>query len=394
MTLGNIDHPQSIAWLSKLISFDTTSCNSNLELISCVEQYLASLGLEPIILPSKREGKANLFVTIPDVRGGVQGGVVLSGHTDVVPVDGQDWQSDPFSAEVRDSRLYGRGASDMKAYIAGALTLLPVFLEQPLSEPLHLALTCDEEVGCLGAVELLEGLSARGIRPSKCIVGEPTMMRVISAHKSSNLYRLRVHGVSVHSSLTPHGVNAIEYAAQAISFIRSIADGFRRSGPFDPEFDIPHSTASIGKISGGVAVNTVPDDCTVDFEFRTIPADDPARVVAQIREFLVEELTPRMQEEHPTAYATLEEVAVVPGLGRANMSAAADLARRLLKSSTNDKVAYATEGGIFQEAGIDTIVCGPGDLAQAHTANEFIELSQLQSLETFLRDLALDMRNR
>ncbi|GAA1861207.1 acetylornithine deacetylase [Paeniglutamicibacter psychrophenolicus] len=386
--------PRSIDWLGTLIGFDTTSRGSNLELVNHVEAFLRSLGLDPLVVPSSTSGKANLFVSLPAADGSTQGGIMLSGHTDVVPVDGQDWHSDPFTAQVRDGRLYGRGSSDMKAFCAAILALLPEFLARPLREPVHLALTCDEEIGCHGAVELLAELTRLGIRPDKCIVGEPTMMRVISAHKSSNLYRMHFTGVATHSSLTPHGVNAIEYAARAISFIRSLADGHRTNGPFDPDFDVPHTTASTGMISGGVAVNTVPDSCTVDFEFRTIPADDPATMVSRIRTFLDEDINPAMRAENPAAGVRLEEVAMVPGLSHLGARDTGDLARRLLGSATSDKVAYATEAGIFQQAGIDTILCGPGDLAQAHTANEFIELSQITALETFLLDLAADLQAR
>jgi acetylornithine deacetylase len=391
MSIEN-QNPRSLPWLGTLISFDTTSRGSNMELINHVDAYLGSLGLSPLVVSSSESGKANLFVTLPAADGSTNGGVMLSGHTDVVPVDDQEWHSDPFTAQVRDGRLYGRGASDMKAFSAAALELLPEFLARPLREPLHLALTCDEEIGCLGAVELLAELTARGIRPEKCIVGEPTMMRVISAHKSGNLYRMHFKGVATHSSLTPRGVNAIEYAARAISFIRSLAEEHRTDGPFDHDFDVPFTTASVGKISGGVAVNTVPDSCVVDFEFRTIPADDPATVISRIRTFLQEEIEPAMRAENAAASVELEEVAVFPGLSHLGARDTGDLTRRLLGSATSDKVAYATEAGIFQQAGIDTVICGPGDLAQAHTANEFIELSQIAALENFLLDLAADLQ--
>ena len=385
--------PRSLGWLGTLIGFDTTSRGSNLGLVNHVEEHLRTLGLDPLVVPSSESGKANLFVTLPAADGSMQGGLMLSGHTDVVPVDGQDWDTDPFTATVRDGRLHGRGSSDMKAFCAAVLEMLPDFLARPLREPVHLALTCDEEIGCLGAVELLAELARRGIRPDKCIVGEPTMMRVISAHKSSNLYRMHFTGVATHSSLTPNGVNAIEYAARAIAFIRSLAEEHRASGPFDHDFDVPHTTANTGMVTGGVAVNTVPDSCVVDFEFRTVPADDPAAVISRIRTFLDTEIDPAMRAENPAAGVRLEEVAVVPGLSHLGAHATGDLTRRLLGTSTSDKVAYATEAGIFQQAGIDTVICGPGDLAQAHTANEFIELSQIAALEAFLLDLAAELQD-
>ena len=380
--------PRSIDWLRTLISFDTTSRDSNLPLIRHVEEELRALGLTPLIFPNGDGNKANLFVTIPAADGSRDGGVMLSGHTDVVPVDGQAWFSDPFTAEVRDGRLYGRGASDMKAFGAAALALLPEFLDRTLRVPLHLALTCDEEVGCLGAVTLLDGITAHGITPEICFVGEPTSMRVIAAHKSSNLFRLSVTGVATHSSLTPSGVNAIEYAARAITFIRSLADEHRSNGPFNHDFDVPFTTASVGLVSGGVAVNTVPDRCDVDFEFRTIPEDDPYEFLRRIRGFVQDVLLPEMRAENPDAAIELREVAMVPGLSDAGGRKALDLAQQLTSSATADKVAYATEAGIYQGAGIDTVICGPGSLAQAHTADEYIELEQIQACEQFILALA------
>jgi acetylornithine deacetylase len=383
--------PRSVGWLSKLISFDTTSRDSNLPLIRHVAGELTALGLEPRIFPNDDGTKANLFVTVPAADGSTNGGVMLSGHTDVVPVDGQRWTSEPFTSEVRGGRLYGRGASDMKAFSAAVLALLPEFLDRKLDVPLHIALTCDEEVGCLGAVTLLEGITANGIKPDICFVGEPTSMRVIAAHKSSNLFRLVFTGVATHSSLTPSGVNAIEYAAKAINFIRFLADEHKANGPFNHDFDVPFTTASVGLINGGVAVNTVPDRCDVDFEFRTVPEDNPHDFLARVRGFAQDVLLPQMRAENLLAGVELHEVAMVPGLSDAGGTKALDLAQALTSSVTADKVAYATEAGIYQAAGIDTVICGPGSLEQAHTADEYIELAQIHACEQFLLALATDL---
>jgi acetylornithine deacetylase len=377
----------ALAWTEKLISFDTTSRNSNLALIHCMADELTAHGVTPLIVPSPDGNKANLFATIPAYDGAVTGGIMLAGHTDVVPVDGQDWASDPFIPEVRDERLYGRGTTDMKAFSGAILGFLPEFLSRPLAEPLHFAWTYDEEVGCHGAVVLLAELNARGIHPRIGFVGEPTSMRPVSAHKSSQLFRVTVTGIAAHSSMTSTGVNAIEYAARAIAFIRSLADEHRLSGPFDKTFVVPYTTANVGVVSGGAAVNTVAEQCDFEFEFRTIPGDDPGTVIARIEEHLAV-LRGEIRQENASADIRMEALGTVPGLSPVGPRNALELAQRLTGNAVEESVVYATEAGLFQQAGIDTVVCGPGSMDQGHTANEYIELTQIAACETFLQALA------
>jgi acetylornithine deacetylase len=378
----------SLDWVTTLISFDTTSRNSNLELIDVIRQALVLFNLEPVLVPNADGTKANLFVTIPAHDGSVTGGVMLAGHTDTVPVDGQQWSSDPFTAEIRGDRLYGRGTADMKAFSGVILSMLPEFLGRRLIAPLHLAFTYDEEVGCHGAVTLLKELTARGISPDVCFVGEPTSMRPVSAHKSSYLYRVSVTGLASHSSNTPNGVNAIEYAARAIAFIRQIADEHRLEGPFDASFEVPYTTANVGVIAGGVAVNTVADRCGFEFEFRTTPGVDPTEVIERIKDFVLGDLRTAMREENGAAEIQITPIGAVPSLSAAGAGAALRLAQSLTGSTAEDAVGYATEAGLFQLAGIDTAVCGPGSIRQGHTANEYVELAQIQACEEFMLALA------
>jgi len=392
--------PTTLDWIQKLVAFDTTSRQSNLALIETIRAEIASHALSPLIVSNSEGTKANLFVTIPAADGTSAGGVMLAAHTDVVPVDGQVWSSDPFIAHIRDGRLYGRGACDMKAFSGVILALLPEFLAAPLRTPLHLAFTYDEEVGCHGAGVLLQQLEAQNIHPALCIVGEPTSMRVVTAHKSSHLFRVIVTGVASHSSNTPCGVNAIEYAARAISFIRSIADEHEAIGPFDPTFEVPFTTANVGVVSGGVAVNTVADLCEFQFEFRTIPGVEPKEMTARIENYLLGELRTEMQRENVGAGIRIIPLGAVPAL-RPGTGEALRLVRELIggelidggvtaearATSHDSTVGYGTEGGLFQLAGIDTVVCGPGSMEQGHTADEYIELSQVNACEHFMRKL-------
>ena len=289
--------PASLPWIERLVALDTTSRNSNLELIGLVEDEVRRLGLAAVRMPSPDGTKANLVVTLPAADGRRGGGVVLSGHTDVVPVDGQRWSSDPFRPEVRNGRLYGRGTADMKSYLGVIMHRLPELAAAALAEPLHLAFSYDEEVGCLGGAEIAATLGACLEPPRICLVGEPTSMRVIAGHKSSNLVELVFHGRSAHSSLTPDGVNAIEYAARAATAVRELADGRRLHGPFDERYRVPFTTAGVNVITGGIASNTVPERCSLQVEFRTVGDDDPMAVIATITA-QAQELEAEMKVEH------------------------------------------------------------------------------------------------
>ena len=350
-----------------------------------VRDALATLGIASTLTHDDRGQWANLFATIPAHDGATHGGVVLSGHTDVVPVDGQAWDSDPFKPQVREGRLYGRGTCDMKGFIGAALALVPEMQATRLAKPIHLALSFDEEVGCTGAPYMIADLQRRGLTPEGCIVGEPTSMRPIIAHKGINAYRCCVRGHAAHSSLTPKGLNAIEYAARLICHIRDLADEMRRDGPFDEYYDVPFTTAQTSTIEGGNAINTVPAECRFGFEFRNLPTLDPEAVFTRIQRYAHETLLPQMRREHPNAAIEFTKIAAAPGLDASEQAAITELVRALTANRETRKVAYGTEAGLFARAGVPSIVCGPGDIEQAHKPNEYVELAQLAACEDFLR---------
>ncbi|RKP52644.1 acetylornithine deacetylase [Trinickia fusca] len=381
----------SLPWVERLVSFNTTSRLPNIGLIETVRDALAALGIESTLTRDARGQWANLFATIPAANGETHGGVVLSGHTDVVPVDGQDWSSDPFKPEVREGRLYGRGTCDMKGFIGAALALVPEMQAATLAKPIHLALSFDEEIGCAGAPLMIADLQKRGIRPEGCIVGEPTSMRPIVAHKGINAYRCCIRGHAAHSSLTPKGLNAIEYAARLICYIRDMADEMRRLGPFDEHYDVPFSTAQTSMIEGGIAINTVPAECRFSFEFRNLPALDPAPIFARIERYAHDTLLPQMKREHPNASIEFAPISSAPGLDATEQAAITQLVRALTGDHAKRKVAYGTEAGLFALAGVPSIVCGPGDIQQAHKPDEYVELAQLQQCEAFLRKFIRSM---
>lgn len=382
----------ALEWTQRLVTYDTTSRHSNLGLIEAVRDHFLAKGLRPHLSYNPQGDKANLFVTVPAASGATDGGIVLSGHTDVVPVDGQNWSTDPFKPVIRDGKLYGRGTCDMKGFIGTSLALLPTLLEAKLREPVHYALSFDEEIGCMGAPYLLAELRDRGIRPGGCIVGEPTSMRVIVAHKGINAYRCCVKGQAAHSSLTPKGVNAIEYAARMICHIRDIADEFKANGPYDAAFDVPFTTASTGTIQGGIALNTIPALCEFVFEFRNLPGVDPEAIYARIQEYANQVLLPKMQAEHADAGLTISKIAAAPSLDAAEADAITQLVRALTADRDTNKVAYGTEAGLFQRAGIPAVVCGPGDIQQAHKPDEFVALEQLEACEAFLHKVVDSLR--
>lgn len=383
--------PLGLSWVERLVSIDTTSRVPNLGLIEMVRDALAALGIASTLTHDSRGQWANLFATLPAHDGATHGGVVLSGHTDVVPVDGQAWDSNPFKPEVRGGRLYGRGTCDMKGFIGAALALVPEMQAAKLAKPIHLALSFDEEIGCAGAPYMIADLQKRGVKPEGCIVGEPTSMRPIVAHKGINAYRCCVRGHAAHSSLTPKGLNAIEYAARLICHIRDLADAMRRDGPFDEYYDVPFTTAQTSTIEGGNAINTVPAECRFAFEFRNLPALDPEAIFARIEHYAFETLLPQMRREHPNAAIEFSKIASAPGLDASEQAAITELVRALTANRETRKVAYGTEAGLFARAGVPSIVCGPGDIEQAHKPNEYVELAQLVACEGFLRKFIRSM---
>lgn len=382
----------ALDWVRTLVSIDTTSRVPNLGLIETVRDEFARHGIGATLVHDARDGWANLFATVPAHDGSTEGGLVLSGHTDVVPVEGQQWTSDPFRPELRDGRLYGRGACDMKGFIGTALALLPEMLEARLAQPLHFALSYDEEIGCAGAPSMIADLRRRGLRPAGCIVGEPTGMRPVIAHKGINTYQCCVRGHAAHSSLTPKGLNAIEYAARLICHIRDIADQFRAEGPFDELFDVPFTTAQTSLIEGGNAINTVPAECRFSFEFRNLPTIAPEQVFARIESYARDTLLPAMRREHPDAAIEFRPLSASPGLDAAEEAAVTQLVRALTGDRQLRKVAYGTEAGLFAQAGIPTVVCGPGHIEQAHRADEYVALDQLAGCERFLRQLIFSLK--
>ena len=371
----------SIEMVRRLVGFDTTSRGSNLALIEFVRDYLDGFGVGSELVFDETGNKANLYAKLgPE---GI-GGIMLSGHTDVVPVDGQDWHSDPFAVLARDGRLYGRGTADMKSFLAVVLGLLPRLAARPLRIPLHLAFSYDEEVGCRGARRLIAAIADRPDRPRLCIVGEPTLMQPVTGHKGKRSFRCRVHGFECHSALAHLGVNAIEAAAEMIALLKTMARQRRDAGPFDPEYTPAYTTIQTGVVHGGTALNIVPKDCAFDFEFRLLPGEDPEAGIGELRAFADNRLLPEMRAVRPEAAIEFEELSAFPGLDTPHDAEITRLVASLTGANATAKVSFGTEGGLFQEAGIATIVCGPGSIEQAHKPDEFIDLDQIAQCERFV----------
>jgi acetylornithine deacetylase len=376
--------PETFALIERLIGFDTTSRDSNLGLIEWTRDYLKGYGIESRLTYDAGGNKANLFAT---VQKGTKPGIVLSGHTDVVPVDGQDWASDPFKAIVKGDTLYGRGACDMKSYLAVVLAMAPRFAAAKLKAPIHFALSYDEEVGCIGARGLLEDLARNNIRPAGAIIGEPTGMQPVIAHKGKRAYKCCVRGKEAHSALTPQGVNAIEYAARIITYIRHMAERLQACEPRDYGFDVPFTTLQTGLISGGTAGNIVPRECIFQFEFRYLPGADPDALEREIKDYAERVILPQMQRTDPSTSISIETKSDNPGLSMSEKDEITHLAQALSRNSSTSKVAYLTEGGLFQQAGIPAIICGPGSIEQAHKPDEYVTLDQVALCESFMERL-------
>lgn len=368
--------------LEALVGFDTVSAKSNLQLIDYVERYLASLGVSSTRVPDETGMKANLFATI-----GPEGvpGYILSGHTDVVPVDGQDWTSDPFTLTERDGRLYGRGSADMKGFAACVLAKVPAMKAAGLKRPIHIALSHDEEIGCVGVRSMIEAIRRWPVRPAGCIVGEPTGMQVVVAHKGKQSFRVEVVGRTAHSSLAPLACNAVEYAARLILFICSIGERLKNEEVRDEMFDVSYSTAHTGVIRGGSQLNIVPDSCIFDFEFRTLPGTDAEALIEEVRRHARDVLLPQMRAVAPEADILFHPISAFPGLDTAPDDPIVSMAGNWAGRNGCGKVAYGTEAGLFAERlEVPTVVCGPGHIAEAHKADEFIDLSELSRCEIFV----------
>jgi acetylornithine deacetylase len=369
--------------LAALVAFDTTSRLSNLDLIDYVAAYLKSFGIASARVFNEDKTKANLIATIGP---GGEGGVVLSGHTDVVPVDGQAWSSNPFALTAREGRLFGRGACDMKSFLAAVLAAVPDMVAAPLKRAIHLAFSYDEEVGCLGAPSLIAHIVRMGLKPALCIVGEPTSMHVVNAHKSIRSFRTKVTGHSAHSSRTEEGLNAILAAVRLMTFLDDLGTELRARGDPSGRFDPPYTSLSVGVVQGGTAVNIIPNECIFGWEYRALPASDQ------------DEIERRFGAHCERAVAGLKERAAEAGIETRLRSKAPGLMmpanapeERLVLSLAAERaagaVSYATEGGLYQRAEIPTYVCGPGDIAQAHKADEFVAVADLRLCERFLRRL-------
>ncbi len=385
------DHPQAVASLGmirRLVAFPTVSRDSNLALIEWVRDYLAGFGATTTLTFDDERRKANLFATLAARDGNAtRGGIVLSGHTDVVPVDGQPWESDPGQATLVGDRLHGRGVADMKSFCAIGLSFVPQFLARGLARPLHFALSYDEEVGCIGVRRLIADVRARGVAPTGCIIGEPTGMQLVVAHKGRRTWRCRVRGHEAHSSLTPRGVNAVQVACDIVAWIGARAQALRDGHRQDAAYDVPYTTLHVGVIQGGTAVNIVPRDCTFEFEMRFLPLDNPDAFFSELRHY-ADSLVPAMQAVEPGTFIEFETLSSMTGFDGNGGNAIVDIVRDCVPSPVLHKVSFGSEAALFHAASIPAVICGPGHIEQAHQPNEWVRLEQLARCEAFMERLA------
>ncbi|AOK02518.1 acetylornithine deacetylase [Burkholderia vietnamiensis] len=367
--------------LARLVGFATVSRDSNLAMIDFIRDYLDGYGVTSELFYNAEGTKASLYATIgPRDRSGI----ALSGHTDVVPVDGQAWTVEQFRLTERDGRLYGRGTADMKGFIASMLAAVPALVARPLHTPVHLLLSYDEEIGCVGVRPMLEALAGREHRPRVCVIGEPTGLQPVLGHKGKLAMRCHVKGAACHSAYAPLGVNAIDYAAKLIARLGEIGAALARPEHRDERFDPPFSTVQTGLISGGRALNIVPAECEFDFEVRALPSFDAHDVPSQLQQYAQGELLPRMRAVQPDTDIRLQALGAYPGLATAPDSDAARLIAMLSGSDAFGTVAFGTEGGLFGAAGMPTVVCGPGSMDQGHKPDEFVTLEQLHGCDAML----------
>ena len=374
--------PQSLAMITKLVGFDTVSRNSNLQLIHYIRDYLADHGVQSHLVGNPEGTKANLFATVGP---NVEGGIVLSGHTDVVPVDGQPWDTDPFIIEQKDGRLYGRGTCDMKAFSAVALAMVPDMLKKGLKRPIHFALSYDEEIGCFGAPSMIARLVTDIAKPGAVIVGEPTSMRPIVAHKGIAALRTTIVGHEAHSSQVQRGVSAVTTAARLITFIDDMMADNKTSADPDCRFEPPYTTLHVGVVHGGTALNIISRECSFLWDIRALPGDDWRSYLDRFQQY-ADTLLPAMRAIAPAASITTEVMADAPPL-QDKGGAAQELIFSLCGHTHGDVVPYAAEAGQFQESGFSVVLCGPGSIDQAHQPNEYIDISQVTACEKFLEEV-------
>ncbi len=375
---------QSRLLLEKLVAFETVSRASNLNLIEFIHDYLDELGVTSQLVYNDSGSKANLWATIGPAD---RGGIVLSGHTDVVPVDGQAWTFPPFKLTERDGKLYGRGSTDMKGFLACVLAAVPTFLATPLRTPIHLAFSYDEEVGCLGVRSLLEHIKEQAHPPIACIVGEPTELKPILGHKGKLAMRCHVHGAACHSAYAPDGVNAIEYASHLIVKLTEMGAELRDK-QIDYRFDPPFTTVQTGTIRGGSALNIVPTDCCFDWEIRTLPSADGEQICSELKQYACQELEPQMRAVKADTGIHFEPLQAYPGLLLDQSDPLAKFIALLANSNDFSTVAFGTEGGLFHQVGIPAVICGPGSMAQGHKPDEFIATDQLFRCDAMMSRLA------
>lgn len=371
--------------LARLVGFDTTSRNSNLGLIGFVRDYLDGHGIGYRVSSSADGQKANIHAIIgPQAAGGL----ALSGHVDTVPVDGQAWTTDPFTLRRQDGRLYGRGSCDMKGFVASCLAAAPAFKAMKLARPLHLFISYDEEVGCQGAMRLIGDMAESGLKPALCVVGEPSQMKPILAHKGKLNVTVTVRGLPGHSSEPAKGVNAIYAAMEAVRWVVAEARRLETEGPFEEGFDPPHTTIHVGTIHGGSILNIIPEHAAFTMEWRQIPGDSPHVALARMKDWIAQNVEPPMKAMNPACGFSYEIGLEMPGMGLPANHELATLVKQLAGTNDAGKVAYGTEGGFYQEAGIPTIICGPGNIAQAHQPDEFVTEEQLGACDSFIRRMA------
>ena len=372
--------------LADLIGFDTTSRNSNLELIRYVEDYLSQHGVQSTLVHDDSGHKANLYATIGPAE---LSGVMLSGHTDVVPVDGQCWASDPFVLERIDDKVFGRGSADMKGFIACVLEWVPEMVTASLATPIHLALSYDEEVGCIGVRRLLDLMEKMPVVPSMAIIGEPTNMEIVVAHKGKRGIRVNVRGASAHSAYPTEGVNAIEVAVQLIAHISEVQQDIEKNGPFDPGYRVPHTTLHVGTVRGGTALNIVPNECSFDFEIRHLPEHEIDPLIDTVQRYATDNLEPTMRLKNPDCGIDFTELFGYPALFTAPDAPVVAFVRSLLEyDRAVEQISFGSEAGLFsRRIGIPAVVCGPGSILQAHRPDEYVSIEQLEICRTMLRRL-------
>ncbi len=378
------DDTLAIAILDRLIAFDTVSSRPNAGLMEYVRDLLAGAGIASVLIPDPAGGKANLYATVgPQDRGGV----MLSGHTDVVPVEGQAWTKPPFALTQEDGRLYGRGTADMKGFVACAIAAMIRAAGRPLAVPLHLALSYDEEIGCMGVRSLVDMLAAAPVKPAMCIVGEPTAMQVATGHKGKVALRATCTGREGHSALAPLALNALHLAADFIGVIRATQARIATEGPFDGDYDVPYTTVHAGKMQGGVQVNIVPNTATIDFEIRSLAGVDVEALITELRAG-AEAIVAPLRAEFPEAAIRVERLWDYPGLGTPTDARVVRFVQSLTGANGTIKVAFGTEGGLFDaRLGIPTVICGPGSMAQGHKPDEFVTVEQMERCGAMLSAL-------